>query len=78
MAEIAAQIFPPGVIQALSGDDNLGPWMTKHPEIAKISFTGSIPTGKKVMAAAAETLKRVNLEMYVPPKSQGLQMLCFR
>jgi len=67
MAEIAAGVFPPGVVQALSGDDNLGPWMTKHPGIAKISFTGSIPTGKKIMAAAAETLKRVNLEMYDEP-----------
>jgi acyl-CoA reductase-like NAD-dependent aldehyde dehydrogenase len=63
IGEIAAQIFPPGVIQHLGGDDNLGPWITKHPDIAKISFTGSTATGKKIMAAAAATLKRVNLEL---------------
>ncbi|KAH8887260.1 aldehyde dehydrogenase [Thozetella sp. PMI_491] len=63
LVEIASQIFPPGVVQVLGGGDSLGPWMTRHPGIAKISFTGSIATGKKVMAAAAETLKRVNLEL---------------
>ena len=62
-AEVASQFFPPGVIQALGGDDNLGPWMTKHPDIAKISFTGSSATGKRVMQAAAGTLKRVTLEL---------------
>ena len=65
VGEIAAQTFPAGVVQVLGGDDSLGPWITKHPGIAKISFTGSIATGKKVMAAAAETLKRVNLELQV-------------
>jgi acyl-CoA reductase-like NAD-dependent aldehyde dehydrogenase len=59
----AQNFFPPGVVQALGGDDNLGPWMTKHPGIAKISFTGSATTGKRVMAAAAPTLKRVTLEL---------------
>jgi acyl-CoA reductase-like NAD-dependent aldehyde dehydrogenase len=63
LGEIAAQVFPSGVVQVLSGDDNLGPWMTTHPGVAKISFTGSIATGKKVMASAAQTLKRVNLEL---------------
>ncbi|KAF2219480.1 aldehyde dehydrogenase domain-containing protein [Elsinoe ampelina] len=61
--EIAQQVFPPGVIQALGGDDRLGPMMTAHPGIAKISFTGSIATGKKIMAACASTLKRVTLEL---------------
>lgn len=63
VAELAQGFFPPGVVQALGGDDNLGPWMTKHPGIAKISFTGSAATGKRVMAAAAPTLKRVTLEL---------------
>lgn len=63
VAELAQNFFPPGVVQALGGDDNLGPWMTKHPGIAKISFTGSAATGKRVMAAAAPTLKRVTLEL---------------
>lgn len=63
MVEIAQGIFPPGVVQAIGGDDALGPMLTAHPGIAKISFTGSIPTGKKIMAACANTLKRVTLEL---------------
>ncbi|OCT49971.1 putative aldehyde dehydrogenase-like protein [Cladophialophora carrionii] len=63
MVEIANQVFPPGLVQALGGDDKLGPALVDHPDIHKISFTGSIATGKKVMAAAAKTLKRVTLEM---------------
>jgi acyl-CoA reductase-like NAD-dependent aldehyde dehydrogenase len=63
LAELAQRFFPPGVVQALSGDDNLGPWLTSHPGIDKISFTGSTATGKKVMESAAKTLKRVTLEL---------------
>ena len=37
--------------------------MTKHPDIRKISFTGSSATGQKVMASAAQTLKRITLEL---------------
>ncbi|TGJ85560.1 hypothetical protein E0Z10_g3202 [Xylaria hypoxylon] len=63
LAEIGTKIFPPGVFQALSGEDTLGPLLTAHPGVAKISFTGSVETGKKVMAACASTLKRVTLEL---------------
>lgn len=63
MAEIGAQVFPPGVFQALSGDDSLGSLLTAHPGVSKVSFTGSVETGKKVMAACAATLKRVTLEL---------------
>jgi acyl-CoA reductase-like NAD-dependent aldehyde dehydrogenase len=63
MVEIANQVFPPGLVQALGGDDKLGPALVDHPDIHKISFTGSTATGKKVMAAAAKTAKRVTLEM---------------
>lgn len=63
MLEIAQAAFPPGVISLVGGDDKLGPWMTAHPSIAKISFTGSTATGKKIMAACAATLKRVTLEL---------------
>jgi acyl-CoA reductase-like NAD-dependent aldehyde dehydrogenase len=61
--ELAQTIFPPGVVQVLGGDDKLGPMFTEHPGIAKISFTGSIATGKKIMAACSKTLKRVTLEL---------------
>jgi acyl-CoA reductase-like NAD-dependent aldehyde dehydrogenase len=63
--ELAQQFFPPGVVQSLSGDDNLGPWMTSHPGIDKISFTGSTTTGKLVLQSASKTLKRVTLEREV-------------
>ncbi|KAM0719663.1 hypothetical protein Q7P37_003794 [Cladosporium fusiforme] len=61
--EIAQSVFAPGVIQVVGGDDKLGPMLTAHPGIAKISFTGSIATGKKIMAACASTLKRCTLEL---------------
>ncbi|KAJ5226533.1 aldehyde dehydrogenase [Penicillium chermesinum] len=63
LAELAQPYFPPGVFQALSGDDNLGPWLTAHPEVGKISFTGSTETGKKVMDSASRRLARVTLEL---------------
>jgi len=61
--EIVQQVLPPGVIQVLAGDDRVGPWLTTHPGIGKIAFTGSVATGKKVMEAASKTLKRVTLEL---------------
>jgi len=63
IVELGQQFFPPGVLQVLSGDDNLGPWLTAHPGPDKISFTGSSLTGKKVMESASKTLKRVTLEL---------------
>ncbi|KAJ6153573.1 hypothetical protein N7470_006532 [Penicillium chermesinum] len=63
LVELATKFFPPGVVQCLSGDDTLGPMITEHPGIDKISFTGSILTGKRVMASCAKTLKRVTLEL---------------
>ncbi|KAJ2987002.1 hypothetical protein NUW58_g4745 [Xylaria curta] len=63
LAELGTKVFPPGVFQALSGEDTLGPLLTAHPGVAKISFTGSVETGKKVMAACASTLKRITLEL---------------
>lgn len=63
LAEIGTKIFPPGVFQALSGEESLGPKLTAHPDVAKVSFTGSVATGKKIMAACAGTLKRVTLEL---------------
>jgi len=61
--EVGHALFPPGVLQVLGGDEQLGPWIVSHPDIQKISFTGSIPTGKKIMEECAKTLKRVTLEL---------------
>lgn len=63
MGELMQDIFPKGVVNVLAGGDELGQWMTGHPGIHKISFTGSVETGKKVMASAAATLKRITLEL---------------
>lgn len=63
LVELAQKFLPPGVLQALSGDDSLGPWLTAHPGPAKVSFTGSTETGKRVMESASKTLKRVTLEL---------------
>jgi acyl-CoA reductase-like NAD-dependent aldehyde dehydrogenase len=63
LGEIAREHFPRGVVNVLAGADDLGRWMTEHPGIDKIGFTGSVEAGKQVMAAAAKTLKRVTLEL---------------
>ena len=54
---------PEGVFQVVIGFGETGALLARHPGIAKISLTGSVPTGKRVMAAAADTLKYVNLEL---------------
>ncbi|KAF2450649.1 aldehyde dehydrogenase [Karstenula rhodostoma CBS 690.94] len=61
--EIMQEFFAPGLVQAVGGNNELGAQMCAHPDIAKISFTGSIATGKKVMETSAKTLKRVTLEL---------------
>jgi len=63
IGELIRGIFPRGVLNVLGGGDDLGQWMTEHPGIDKISFTGSVATGKKVMASAAGNLKRITLEL---------------
>jgi acyl-CoA reductase-like NAD-dependent aldehyde dehydrogenase len=63
VGEILNEVFPPGVVNVLAGGDDLGAAMTEHRGIDKISFTGSVETGKKVLASAAATLKRVTLEL---------------
>lgn len=61
--ELARDILPAGVFNVLCDQNELGPLLTGHPDIAKIAFTGSTATGKKVMAAAADSVKRVTLEL---------------
>lgn len=61
--ELAAAVLPRGLLQALNGDSEIGRLISIHPGIDKISFTGSIATGKKVAESAAKTLKRVTLEL---------------
>ncbi|MFE5708484.1 aldehyde dehydrogenase family protein [Rhodococcus koreensis] len=63
LVELVQDLLPSGVLSAVSGDDDLGKWMTAHPDIAKIAFTGSTETGRHVMSSAAGTLKRITLEL---------------
>jgi aldehyde dehydrogenase (NAD+) len=56
--------FPPGVLQVLSGDGTTGALLASHMRVRKVSFTGSIPTGKRIQEMAAKSnLKRVTLEL---------------
>jgi betaine-aldehyde dehydrogenase len=55
--------IPPGVFNVVQGDARVGQAMVAHPGIAKVSLTGEVETGKVVMAAAAQTLKAVTLEL---------------
>lgn len=63
LGELCRDLLPPGVFNVVSGGDELGKWMTAHPGIAKIAFTGHTETGKHVMRSAAGTLKRITLEL---------------
>jgi acyl-CoA reductase-like NAD-dependent aldehyde dehydrogenase len=63
MGELVRDVFPPGVLNIVSGRDPLGAAMTSHPVPRKISFTGSVATGKHVAMSAAADLKRVTLEL---------------
>jgi acyl-CoA reductase-like NAD-dependent aldehyde dehydrogenase len=63
LAELVKDALPPGVLNVIADANDLGSKISGHPKIRKISFTGSSATGAKVMAGAAETLKRITLEM---------------
>jgi acyl-CoA reductase-like NAD-dependent aldehyde dehydrogenase len=63
VGQLLRDVFPPGVLNIVSGGDQLGAFMTEHPVPRKISFTGSVETGKKVALSAAPDLKRVTLEL---------------
>jgi 1-pyrroline dehydrogenase len=64
MAQLAADIFPAGVLNVITGDgEPVGAGLVKHPDVRMVSLTGDVATGKEVARAAAETLKRVHLEL---------------
>lgn len=62
-AEICQSILPPGVFNILCDENELGAALTSHPDVAKVTFTGSTETGKKVLQSSAGGLKRVTLEL---------------
>ena len=61
--ELAASILPPGVFNVITDQNDLGTPLTQHPDVAKVAFTGSTATGRKVMASVAGTIKRITLEL---------------
>ncbi len=63
LGEIIQVLVPRGVVNIVSDAGDIGPILTAHPDVAKVSFTGSSATGRSVMAAAAPTLKRLTLEL---------------
>ena len=63
IAGVAAEVFPAGVLNVIVDENDLGAVLSNHPDIAKVSFTGSTGTGRKVSAAGADTLKRITLEL---------------
>jgi glycine betaine aldehyde dehydrogenase len=64
IAEILVEAgLPRGVFNVVQGDRDTGPLLVNHPHVAKISLTGSVPTGRKVAAAAAGQMKHVTMEL---------------
>ncbi len=63
IAELIADKVPAGVVNIITGNDDLGPMITSHPDIDKVTFTGSTATGKKIMEGASADLKRITLEL---------------
>lgn len=64
LAEIFTEAgIPNGVFNVVQGAGEVGAWLTHHPDIAKVSFTGEVGTGKKVMVGAASSLKDVTMEL---------------
>jgi 1-pyrroline dehydrogenase len=64
LAELSADILPPGVLNVVTGQgETAGVALVEHPAVAMVSLTGSVPTGQAIMRSAADTLKRVHLEL---------------
>ena len=63
IAELIKDVVPAGTVNIITGPDELGPLITEHPDIDKITFTGSTATGKKIMEGASRDLKRITLEL---------------
>lgn len=64
LAELCAEAgIPDGVVNVITGGNDAGQALVEHPDVRMVSLTGSTETGKKVMATAAKTLKRVHLEL---------------
>ncbi|HXQ58629.1 MAG TPA: aminobutyraldehyde dehydrogenase [Acidimicrobiales bacterium] len=63
LAELVADVLPPGVFNVVTGAGPVGAALVEHPGVDMVSLTGSVPTGKAIAEAASRTLKRVHLEL---------------
>ena len=63
MVQLINEVLPPGVVNVITGANEIGAAMSRHPGIAKVIFTGSTATGRRIMESAAPTLKRLTLEL---------------
>jgi acyl-CoA reductase-like NAD-dependent aldehyde dehydrogenase len=64
LGELTRSVFPPGVVNVLTGyGHEVGTGLVAHPEIPRIGFTGSVPTGRRILEAAAAHIKHVSLEL---------------
>jgi 1-pyrroline dehydrogenase len=64
LAELAADIFPPGVLNVITGHgEPVGAGIVRHPGVDMVSLTGDTATGKEIIRAAADTVKRTHLEL---------------
>lgn len=63
LVEVMNEVLPPGVVNVITGENAIGAALSAHECVAKMTFTGSTETGKKVMASAVATLKRLTLEL---------------
>ncbi len=61
--QLASEILPPGVINIITGPGSVGGLITGHPDVSKVAFTGSTPTGKRIMESASGNLTRCTLEL---------------
>ena len=63
IAELISDILPPGVLNVITGPGRLGESLVAHPDVRMVTFTGSVPVGKRIAEVAARDLTRVSLEL---------------
>jgi betaine-aldehyde dehydrogenase len=63
LAEIIGPLFPAGVFNVICGGRDCGEALVTHPRVAKVALIGSVPTGKAILKSAADTMKKVTLEL---------------
>ena len=63
LGELCEDVFPPGVVNIVTGDVVAGSALVRHPDVPRIAFIGSVPTGKAIARDAADGLKHVTLEL---------------